>query len=174
MEKFLTPAEVKKLDEKSMLVFLSEYYYGINDYFKSQLAGKRISKLIGFTRENDEARTKYAADGATMTARLSKAEGYLQNVAVVHNTMAGAKQNLADFNTYKSTEKRQIIALQLEMLGTINTLNLRLANNKRPDFQPASEIAPPTIDARIKSLQAKEEVRHCGLQRGCLNRDSVQ
>jgi hypothetical protein len=79
-------------------VFLSEYYYGINDWFKMQIAGKRIIKLVKFTRENDEARAEYAAKGVTMLGRLTAAEGYLEAVETVTNTMAGAKKNLEDYN----------------------------------------------------------------------------
>ena len=79
-------------------VFLSEYYYGINDWFKMQIAGKRIVKLVKFTRENDEARASHKSKGEAMLGRLTAAEGYLENVDKIHNTMAGAKQNLADYN----------------------------------------------------------------------------
>ena len=61
VEAFLEPSDVSKLDEKSMLVFLSEYYYGINEWFKIKLAANRFTKLVVFTRENDEARDAYVS-----------------------------------------------------------------------------------------------------------------
>jgi hypothetical protein len=158
VEKFLSAKEVGMLDDKGMLIFLSEYYYGINDWFKMQIAGKRIVKLVSFTRENDEARTAYAAKGEAIVGRLSAAESYLANVETIHNTMAGAKENLAQFNKYKAEEKRQILSLQLEMLGIFNRLNMRLKNNKRPEFAPSAEITPDAINKRVSSLQAKESI----------------
>jgi hypothetical protein len=68
-------------------------YYGINTWFKMQIAGKRIIKLVHFTRENDEEKAKYAAKGAEILKRLTAAEGYLAEVDKVTNTMAGAKTN---------------------------------------------------------------------------------
>lgn len=65
-----------------------------------QIAGKRIVKLVKFTRDNDAARADYASKGETMLARLTAAEGYLANVENITNTMAGAKQNLADYNKF--------------------------------------------------------------------------
>jgi len=93
-----------------------------------------------------------------MVDRLQKSEELLSGVDVIHNTMAGAKKNLSDYNTYKSTEKRQIIALHLEMMGNFSQLQVRLANNKRPAFQPETDISPATLEARIKKLQAQESV----------------
>ena len=63
---FLTPEELLALTrnpdgDKAMLVVISEYYYGINEFFKRQLAGKRITKVVVFTRDNDESRVKYVA-----------------------------------------------------------------------------------------------------------------
>jgi len=158
VEKFLEPSDIPKLDDKSMLVFLSEYYYGINEWFKIKLAANRFTKLVTFTRENDEARDEYNADGAKMLERLTAAEALVDGTDVIHNTMAGAKKNLADFNNYKVTEKRQIVALQMKMSGAFTQLNLRLSNNKRPAFAPDADIQPPAIAARVTTLHEKESV----------------
>lgn len=158
VEAFLEPGDISKLDEKSMLVFLSEYYYGINEWFKIKLAANRFTKLVIFTRENDEARETFKSDGAKMLERLKDAEQLLDGTDVIHNTMAGAKKNLADFNAYKANEKRQIVALQMKMSGAFTQLNLRLANNKRPSFSPDNAIDPKTIAARVNALQKKESI----------------
>lgn len=158
VERFLEASDIPKLDDKSMLVFLSEYYYGINEWFKIKLAANRFTKLVAFTRDNDEAREVYKTDGAKMLERLAAAEALLNGTEVVHNTMAGAKKNLADFNAYKATEKRQIVALQMKMSGAYTSLQLRLANNKRPKFSPEGAIEPSAIAARVSALQASESV----------------
>jgi hypothetical protein len=59
---------------------------------------------------------------------------------------------------YKSGEKRQIIALKMEMLGNFNQLNLRLKNNSRPVFSPEATVTPDAISSRVAVLQAKEAV----------------
>lgn len=163
VEKFLEPDDIltltKKTDgEKAMLVVISEYYYGINDWFKRQLAGKRITKVVVFTRQNDERRSKYAADGAQVLERLDASEKLLADVATVDNTMAGAVSRLEDFNNYKANQKNQLTKQFLEMMGNFDTLQLRLANNGRPTFAPAAEMTPEALQSRLDALEAKEAI----------------
>eukprot|EP00730_Choanoeca_flexa_P018668 TRINITY_DN9089_c0_g1_i3.p1 TRINITY_DN9089_c0_g1~~TRINITY_DN9089_c0_g1_i3.p1 ORF type:complete len:1244 (+),score=477.40 TRINITY_DN9089_c0_g1_i3:22-3753(+) len=159
IEKYLTPADIPKLNDKAMLVYCSEYYYQINEQAKRELAAKRIAKLVRFTQENDAARAKYEADGEVMLDHLTKAEGLLEGVETVTNTMQGAKQHLDDFGTYKTQQKKAIVSKHLAMEANYNTLSLRLANHNRPVYVPANEqLVPGTLSARIAALQAKEVV----------------
>jgi hypothetical protein len=159
IEQYVKPEEIAKLDEKSMFVYVSEYYYGVNEAAKRQLAAKRISKLIKFTRENDDMKAKYVADGGKLLVHLTTAETLLGDVDAIDNTMAGAKRRLANFQTYKSKEKRAIVTLHLEMEAQYNTLALRLTQNNRPEFVPDNrELLPKALSQRIKSIQAKEVV----------------
>ncbi|EGD73339.1 hypothetical protein PTSG_12249 [Salpingoeca rosetta] len=159
IEKYLTPADILKLDEKSMLVYCSEYYYHINEQLKRDLAAKRISKLIAFTRENDETKARYVEQGEQLLQRVRTSEELLTGVDVIDNTMAGAKDRLHRFDTYKSEHKRSIVSIHLDMEATYNTLAMRLANHNRPEFVPEnSELVLGTLTARIRDLQAKESV----------------
>jgi len=173
IEQFLTPQQfleiTKKADgDKAMLVIISEYYYGINDWFKRKLASKRISKAIDFTRENDKRRAQYAETSAKVIERLAASEQLLADVAAVDNTMAGAVKRLADFENYKQNQKNSIVKLNLEMVGNFDTLQLRLTNNKRPMFAPPAETTPDAIKNRIALLSEKEKVEprlHAELKR---------
>ncbi|EDQ86619.1 uncharacterized protein MONBRDRAFT_33696 [Monosiga brevicollis MX1] len=159
IEKYLTPADIPKLSDKAMLVYISEYYYQINEQAKRDLAAKRIAKLIRFTRENDAARAKYMADGAQLLQHIEHAEQLLDGIDVITNTMAGAVKHLEDFATYKTAEKKAITSLHLEMENNFKTLALRLSNHNRPAFKPAdAQLEPEALSKRIAALQAKEVV----------------
>ena len=141
------------------ITFSSEYYYGINEQARRDLAAKRISKLIAFTTVNDEIRAKYATDGAKLVAHLTKSEELLKGISTVDNTMAGAKQKLENFNSYKTAEKPQIMALHFAMEEAFNTLALRLKQNSRPAFVPADpHTRLPELGARIKAVVANDSV----------------
>lgn len=59
LEKYLTPEDITKLDENSMVIYVSEYYYGIAEQRRIDLAAKRISKVIKLTEENDAMKEQY-------------------------------------------------------------------------------------------------------------------
>jgi len=163
VEPFLTPAQFLALaknrdGEKAMLVVISEYYYGINEWFKRQLAGKRITKVSEFTRFNDAARAKYADDGADLLARLGVSEALLADIATVDDTMTGARKRLTDFEQYKQQQKNRIVGLISAMTGAFATLNLRLEKHGRPRFVPAAELDPEALKARLAALEEQEAV----------------
>ena len=159
LEQYLEPKDVAKLDEKSALVYVSEYYYGINQQAKRVLAAKRIGKLIAFTSVNDQLRAKYTKDAQALLDHLTKGEALLQDIALVDNTLAGARKRVDAFNTYKTTAKGPITSLDIELEETFNTLSLRLQQNSRPAFAPQdTETRLDTLRARIKALFTKETV----------------
>jgi len=52
MEKFVTVEEFKRFDEISMVVYISDYYYGMARERKKDRAARRISKVVKFTNHH--------------------------------------------------------------------------------------------------------------------------
>lgn len=67
LEQYITPEDILKLDENSMVVYVSEYYYGIAEQRKVDLAVRRLNKLIKFTVENDAMRKQYNETAASVS-----------------------------------------------------------------------------------------------------------
>ena len=53
-----------------MVIYVSEYYYGIAAQRKIDLAARRIGKLIVYTQTNDKIRSEYNARSAKLKAHL--------------------------------------------------------------------------------------------------------
>jgi len=51
LEQYLTPDEFGRLDENSTVIYVAEYYYGIAEQRKVDLAVRRVHKLIKLTQE---------------------------------------------------------------------------------------------------------------------------
>lgn len=79
LEKYLTPEDIFKLDENSMVVYISEYYYGIAEQMKVDLAARRIAKLIKLTEENDALKAEFNKTGQKFLDHLKKVEGVLED-----------------------------------------------------------------------------------------------
>ena len=56
LDVYLTIPEIMKLDDKSMVVFLGEFYAGITEHAKRGRAAERIAKLVLFDQTNDKVR----------------------------------------------------------------------------------------------------------------------
>jgi hypothetical protein len=64
--------DIQKLDENSLVVYVSEYYYGIAEQRKLDLAARRIGKVIKLTEENDAMRGEYREKAAQLHALIAK------------------------------------------------------------------------------------------------------
>lgn len=160
LEKYLSPADVPKLNENSMVVYIGDYYTSIAEMRKKELAAKRIGKVIKLTIENDAAKAEYNAKSSTWEATNKKNLALLED-RTIDNTMAGAKKRLADFYSFKKGDKLQLSSLQMDLHQIFNSLDLRLKHHNRPDFVPAAGRTLKDIDAaqlKLDKLEAERSV----------------
>jgi len=162
LEKFITPAEVAKLDEQSMVVYVSEFYYGIMEQRKVDLAARRITKLIKLTVENDRLKAEYNKTAAEYKERLTRVEAVLED-RTIDDTMAGAKRRLEEFYKYKTDDKNVLLANQLSLEALFNNLAMRLAHHKRPEFVPPEGVSLKDVEAALHHLEIVEQERSVAL-----------
>eukprot|EP01105_Mastigella_eilhardi_P024476 TRINITY_DN6390_c1_g1_i1.p1 TRINITY_DN6390_c1_g1~~TRINITY_DN6390_c1_g1_i1.p1 ORF type:complete len:974 (-),score=347.49 TRINITY_DN6390_c1_g1_i1:92-3013(-) len=162
LEQYLTPAEFTKLDEASMFVYVSEYYYGIAEQRKLDQAARRLGKVIKFTKTCDAMRAQFNEQAQQFKDRVASVEVVL-NDRTIDNTMAGAKQKIEEFYLYKQNDKGVIIGLQLALEGLYNNLSMLLAHNKRPEFFPPSGLTLKDIEATVQRLEVTEQERKVAL-----------
>lgn len=164
LEQYLTVDEFLKLDEKSMMIYVSEYYLGIAEQRKIDLAARRISKLVKLTEENDALRAEYNSRAADLLSIMKRVEVILED-RTIDNTMDGAKRRLEQFYEYKANDKNKIIEHQLSLESLFNNLSMRLAHNKRPEFKPAAGCSLKEVAAAVSHLEECEMERKVALHK---------
>eukprot|EP01094_Clydonella_sp_ATCC50884_P008373 TRINITY_DN177_c0_g1_i1.p1 TRINITY_DN177_c0_g1~~TRINITY_DN177_c0_g1_i1.p1 ORF type:complete len:1232 (+),score=684.36 TRINITY_DN177_c0_g1_i1:352-3696(+) len=162
LEQYLTPEDFKALDENSMVVYAAEYYHGIAEQRKVDLAVRRVDKLIKLTEENDEMRAKHNAGALKLKEHMTSVEKLLSD-RTIDNTMAGAKKRIADFYEYKTKDKGEILADQLSLEALFNNLAMRLAHHKRPEYVPPEGCKLSDVEAAVAHLEECEQERNVAL-----------
>eukprot|EP01094_Clydonella_sp_ATCC50884_P008374 TRINITY_DN177_c0_g2_i1.p2 TRINITY_DN177_c0_g2~~TRINITY_DN177_c0_g2_i1.p2 ORF type:complete len:974 (+),score=573.42 TRINITY_DN177_c0_g2_i1:348-2924(+) len=162
LEQYLTTEEYQQLDENSMVVYAAEYYHGIAEQRKVDLAVRRVHKLIKLTEENDEMRAKHNEGALRLKDHMAKVEKLLSD-RTIDNTMAGAKKRIADFYEYKQKDKRVILADQLSLEALFNNLAMRLAHHKRPAYVPPEGCKLSDVEAAVAHLEECEQERNVAL-----------
>ncbi|KAJ5078025.1 alpha-actinin sarcomeric-like protein [Anaeramoeba ignava] len=162
LEKYITPDEIRKLDENSMVVYVSEYYYGIAEQRKLDLAARRIKKLINLTKENDRLKSEYNKTAKNFKEVLKKSEKVLED-RTIDNTMEGAKSRLEKFYEYKTKDKNSLIADQLNLESNYNNLAMRLSHHKRPEFKAEIGCSLKDIEKDMLHLEECEQERKVAL-----------
>jgi len=162
LEKYITPEEFLKLDESGMFVYVSEYYYGIAEQRKLDMAARCIAKVIKFTITCDNMRAEFAKSSAAFKERLLSVEKVLED-RTIDNTMAGAQKKIEEFYAYKNDDKSVLLGLQLNLEGTYTNLAMLLASNKRPEFIPPQGLSLEDINKAMEHLEQVENERNIAL-----------
>jgi len=162
LEQYITPQEVLKLDESGMMVYVSEYFYGIAEQRKIDQAARRIHKVVKFTKTTDAMRAEFADESTKFLERLKKVEAVLED-RTIDNTMAGAKRKLEEFYRYKTEDKNVIMGYQLNLESLYNNLSMLLVQNKRPEFVPPAGLSLKDIEASMLHLEQVEQERKVAL-----------
>jgi len=162
LERYLEPDEIAELDEKSMFIFVSEFYYGIAEQRKLDLAARRISKLVIKTRENDALKLSFNTKAKEFKERVADVQKMLADV-VIDDTLAGAKRRIDEFYVYKLEKKNEILRLQLELEALFTNIQTRLTQMKRPPFQPYQGLTLTDIINTVRALEVSEQERNAKL-----------
>jgi spectrin beta len=102
--KYLSASDIHKLDEISMIVYLTDWYTGVTLLQKQDIAARRIGKLVDVTELHDKLRADYKSRATCVRDWLDTTIVKL-NERKFDDTLAGVKQLLEQFYTYKKTEK---------------------------------------------------------------------
>lgn len=162
LEKYLTVEEYQKLDEPCRVVYAAEYYHGIAQQRKKDLAARRISKVIKLTIELDAMKAEFNESVTICTAKIKETQVLLGD-RTIDNTMAGAKKRIADFYAYKEGDKGVILSEQLKLEAVFNLLSMKLSHNHRPPYVPPAGCSLEDIATAISELEVAEQERNVAL-----------
>jgi hypothetical protein len=162
MEKFITVEEFKKFDEISMVVYVSDYYYGMARERKKDRAARRISQVVKFTKEMDEKKADFNKCAVSYRGRVVDVQKVLGDRSI-DNTMAGAVQKLDDFTEYKKKDKGELIGDQLNLESQYNGIATRLSDKNRPAYTPPEGCRLSDVEKTMTELEAAEAERNVAL-----------
>jgi len=155
-EKYLEPEDIPRLDENSMIVYISEYYYGVAEWRKLDSSVSKISKLIKTTKTNDDLKTLYVDLASKILEKIEVGINYLSD-KTVDNSLTGAQQQLNKFYEFKSKEKVLMMKELLNVETLFNSLEVRLAYNQRPKYSPPEDLSMSHIKEKFQKLESLEK-----------------
>mmetsp|Transcript_33112 Transcript_33112/g.64953 ORF Transcript_33112/g.64953 Transcript_33112/m.64953 type:complete len:1106 (+) Transcript_33112:33-3350(+) len=156
LEQYLTTQDFASLDPKSMMVYVADYYLGAAQMRKIDLGVRRITKLIDYTRTNDKMKQDFVEIAGPLRKRVDAALSALQT-HIIDDTMAGARQNMSEFNSYKANEKGKNVSDFLKCENLYNALSLRLKDHSHPAYLPGDGLLPSDLASTFASIEVEEK-----------------
>jgi len=142
MEQYLEPGDIEILDDKSMVIYVSEWYFGITGQKDIFLAANRIGKLIDYTEKNDQLKNEYNERAAKLKQEIVQARGLLETPSI--DNLDNAKARIEAFEQF-AQKKASLTDEFLSIENHFNELAMRLADQQRPNFQPAEGLSIPEL-----------------------------
>jgi Ca2+-binding EF-hand superfamily protein len=155
IEKYVSAEDIPKMDELSIIVYLSDWFNGVILLQRQDVAACRIGKLVDLTILHDKLKANYTTD-ATAVADWVRGKIEELNKREFDDTLAGIRGLLEAFYSYKGAEKGEYLGKKLDATGEFNNLQARLANHKRPVWVAPEGTSPTDLDARFAELAEAE------------------
>mmetsp|Transcript_26216 Transcript_26216/g.36477 ORF Transcript_26216/g.36477 Transcript_26216/m.36477 type:complete len:1355 (-) Transcript_26216:126-4190(-) len=162
MEKFVTVDEFKRFDEISMVVYVSDYYYGMARERKKDRAARRIGKLIKFTKDMDARKVEFNERSLKFRDHVKDVQKVLGDRSI-DNTLQGAVGKLDAFADYKKKDKGVLIGDQLNLESQYNVIATRLSDKSRPIFNPPAGCQLVDVEKTMTELEESESERNVAL-----------
>lgn len=159
VEKYLEAEDIGKLDELGMIVYLSDWYYGIALLSRQDAGARRIGKLVVITQTHDRMKAEYNSRSQVLVDWINAKIASLDD-HTFDNTLEGIKVKLSEFYEYKASEKGTKLTEHMDIEALYNDLALRLQNNKRPVYQPPTGLSLPELATKLSDLEASENRRN--------------
>lgn len=159
VEKYLEPTDIAKLDELGMIVYLSDWYYGIALLAQQDAGARRIGKLVVMTQTHDKMKEEYNQKSQALVTWIDATIKQLDDHSF-DNTLEGIKAKLASFYDYKATQKSVKLTEHMDIEALYGDLALRLQNNKRPAYNPPAGLSLDELQGKLGELEASENKRN--------------
>ncbi|KAJ3433560.1 alpha-actinin-2 [Anaeramoeba flamelloides] len=148
-----------KPDERAVMTYLAEYFKVFSKGQKAETAGRRISKLVGLTKKNEELKEQYILSAEALIKWMKEKTSEL-NDHDFDNTLDGIKNKLIEFRSYKSEEKPGKLREKNDVESKYTSLQTQLRVNNRPLFVPAEGQSLEDIDNLWLGLEEAERTRN--------------
>ena len=143
-------------DDRSVMTYLLQYFHSFAGSRKNEIAGRRISKLVGLMQANEELRADYEKKAREFVAWADAKRAELAE-RKFDNTLEGARKLLEGLEGYQKGEKPQRAAQKLAIEGVLANLQVKLRNQKRSPYVPPAGIAPADIDGKWEAVVKEED-----------------
>jgi len=150
--------DVARPDERSIVTYVSEYFHCFSSQNQFEVASRRIAKLVGLQKSNDQLKNEYLKNAQAMAEWLNST---VQNMKDrnYENTLQSIEEKWDQFQNFKKNTKPEKTAEQLSLEANFNSLQAKLRVNNRPPYVPPAELSLKALDDLWNTLRQEESSR---------------
>ncbi|OZJ03938.1 hypothetical protein BZG36_02934 [Bifiguratus adelaidae] len=151
--------DIAKPDERSVMTYVAEYFHAFSALDKVETAGRRVAKFAEVMASIWEMQHDYERRVLELMEAIDRQTREWQN-ASFKGTYVDAKNQSNDFNTYKSTQKREWIAEKRDVDTLLGNIQTKLKTYDLAPYYPPEGLTLADLDQWWTALLEAEANRH--------------
>ncbi|KAH3759770.1 alpha-actinin A [Pelomyxa schiedti] len=171
--RFFDPEDMIAADERSVMTYLLQFFHRFADTRKTEVAGRRISKLVGLVQSNDEMKQAYVDKATSLSAWMDIKIPELLDLNF-DNTLAGANGKQDEMVLYQSGVKPEKAAEKMAAEGLFGNLQVKLRNAGRPEYVPPGGLSPSDLDAKWQKLLEAEALKEKAIRDEIARQEKIE
>ncbi|KAL1582685.1 hypothetical protein WHR41_08590 [Cladosporium halotolerans] len=150
--------DVAKPDERSLMTYIAYWFHAFSHMEKVENAGRRVEKFVTNMQGAWEMQNNYERRMRALLASIAEKEKQWAE-AVFDGTYTNAKEQLAEFTSYKLKDKRTKIAEKSDLAGLLGNIKTKLSTYRLSPYNPPPELSLDALDKAWQSLTQSERER---------------
>lgn len=132
-------AEIIKPDERSVMTYIAQYFHAFSSAGKVETAGRRLNKFANTITSIWELSNDYEKRVKNLFCSVDNVIQCWEKTEF-DGTFVDAKKQLADFNDYKTHEKREWITEKRDLDTLLGNINTKLKTYNMNEYVPPKGI----------------------------------
>lgn len=146
-----------KPDERAIMTYVSSYYHAFSSHQQSELAAKRIGKVLNVNQQNERLMEEYEQMASNLLDWIHQTLPWL-NSRTSETTLDAAQQRLEEFRQYSAATKPPKVEEKGRLEMHFHTLQTKLRLSSRPAYVPSEGKLVNDINAAWKELEGGEKL----------------
>ncbi|KAL5463195.1 hypothetical protein EMCRGX_G032073 [Ephydatia muelleri] len=145
-----------KPDERAIMTYVSSYYHAFSSHQQSELAAKRIGKVLNVNQQNEQLMEEYEQMASTLLDWIHQTLPWL-NDRSSETTLDAAQHRLEEFRQYATGTKPPKVEEKGRLEMHFHTLQTKLRLSSRPAYVPSEGKLVNDINAAWRELEGAEK-----------------
>ncbi|KAI9278563.1 calponin homology domain-containing protein [Phascolomyces articulosus] len=128
--------DIEKPDDKSVMTYVAQYFHAFSSQDKDETAGRRVAKFADVLNSIWKMRHNYEERVAALIQDVQSIQREWQHSRLT-DSYVETKQKGIEFATYKSSQKREWVSENRELVTLLGNIQTKLKTyNLRPYYPP--------------------------------------
>ncbi|TRM63830.1 calponin homology domain-containing protein [Schizophyllum amplum] len=145
-------------DERSVMTYIASFFHAFSSMDQAETVSRRVEKFAELMQSVWVSRNDYERRVRLLLESLTAVQEEW-DASVFTGSYTSAKQQSADFLTYKQTRKREWVTEKQEVTTLFFNVQTKLKTYGLREYVPAPGLAPADVDMAWKELLGSEARR---------------